>query len=162
METKRISSVAAVLLIVTFFCIALLEAPARGQIGPPEAEQSPIENPPDWPDFHGPGRRNISPDKGLLKKWPEGGPRRLWTYSQCGKGYSGVVIADGMIFTAGDFGREEIITALDMDGNMLWKSPNGTAWRGSSPGSRSAPTYSDGAVYHMNPSGIQICCSPLN
>jgi len=156
METKRIRVAAAVLVIVTFVCVALLEAarlqrgPAYGQIG---NRQSAIENPSDWPDFHGPGRRNISPEKGLLKKWPEGGPRRLWTYSQCGRGYSGVVIADGMIFTAGDFGREEIIIALDMDGNMLWKAPNGDAWRGASPGSRSAPTYSDGVLYHMNPSG---------
>ena len=77
----------------------------------------------------------------------------LWTYSQCGKGYSGVVIADGKIFTAGDFGRDEMLLALDMEGNFLWKSRNGDAWRGASPGSRATPTYSDGAVYHMNPTG---------
>ncbi|MHC4439053.1 MAG: outer membrane protein assembly factor BamB family protein [Planctomycetota bacterium] len=106
-----------------------------------------------WPEFHGPGRTNISPDRGLLKQWPEGGPRKLWTYSQCGKGFSGVSIADGMIFTAGDFGPEEILIALDMDGRLLWKSPNGSSWRRSSPGSRATPTYSDGAVYHMNPLG---------
>ena len=170
METKRIRVAAVALLIVTFVCIALLKVaspsrelpatvlsaarlqrgPAYGQIG---NRKSKIENPSDWPEFRGPGRTNISADKSLLKKWPEGGPRRLWTYSQCGKGYSGVVIADGMIFTVGDFGREEIIVALDMNGNMLWKSPNGDAWRGPSLGSRSAPTYSDGALYHMNPSG---------
>jgi outer membrane protein assembly factor BamB len=106
-----------------------------------------------WPEFHGPGRTNISPDRGLLKEWPEGGPPKLWTYSQCGRGFSGVAIADGRIFTAGDFGPDEILTALDMDGKLLWKSPNGDAWRRSSPGSRATPTYSDGAVYHMNPLG---------
>jgi len=106
-----------------------------------------------WPEFHGPGRTNISPDRGLLKQWPEGGPPKLWTYSQCGTGFSGVAIADGMIFTAGDFGPEEILIALDMDGKLLWKSPNGRAWRRSSPGSRATPTYSDGVVYHMNPLG---------
>jgi len=106
-----------------------------------------------WPEFHGPGRTNISPDRGLLKEWPEGGPRKLWTFSQCGRGFSGVAIADGMIFTAGDFGPEEMIIALDMNGGLLWKSPNGQAWRRSSPGSRATPTYSDGVVYHMNPLG---------
>jgi len=106
-----------------------------------------------WPEFHGPGRTNISPDRNLLKQWPEGGPRKLWTYSQCGKGFSGVSIADGMIFTAGDFGPEEMLIALDMNGRLLWKSPNGRAWRRSSPGSRATPTYSNGAVYHMNPLG---------
>jgi len=108
---------------------------------------------PGWPDFHGPGRRNISTDKNLLKKWPKTGPSLLWTFSQCGKGYSGVIIAEGKIFTAGDVGREEMIVALDMNGKFLWKAPNGKAWRGSSPGSRATPTYSDGVVYHMNPTG---------
>jgi len=108
---------------------------------------------PSWPEFHGPGRTNISPDKGLLKQWPEGGPPLLWKYSECGEGYSGVAIADGMIFTAGDFGAEEAILALDVDGKLFWKSPNGEAWRGASPGSRTTPTYSDGALYQMNACG---------
>jgi len=108
---------------------------------------------PDWPEHHGPGRTNISADTGLLRKWPEGGPGKVWTYSKCGKGYSGVTIADGLIFTAGDFGRQEMVIALDMDGNLVWKQPNGNAWRRSSPGSRATPTYSEGAVYHMNPTG---------
>ena len=107
----------------------------------------------DWPDFHGTGRKNISPDKGLLRKWPEGGPRKLWTYSKCGRGYSGVTIAQGMIFTAGDFDRVEMILALNMEGKLIWKQPNGDAWRRSSPGSRATPTYNEGVVYHMNPTG---------
>jgi len=140
MKTKQIIAVTVTLLITVSFCTGLSLA-------------SNIDENPGWPDFHGSGRTNISPDRNLLKKWPEGGPRKLWTYSQCGRGFSGVSIADGMIFTAGDFGPDEILTALDMDGNLLWKSPNGDSWRRSSPGSRATPTYSDGAVYHMNPLG---------
>jgi len=136
METKRIAPIAVVLLIAVFVAPALFGA------------DNPV-----WPEHHGPGRTNISSDKGLLKKWPEGGPRKVWTYSQCGRGYSGVTIADGMIFTAGDVDRQEIVIALDMNGKLLWKQPNGDAWRRSSPGSRATPTYSDGAVYHMNPTG---------
>jgi len=107
----------------------------------------------DWPQHHGPQRNNISTETGLMKKWPEGGPPKLWTYSQCGRGYSGVTIADGMIFTAGDFDRREMVLALDMDGKLLWKQPNGQSWRRASPGSRATPTYSDGLLYHMNPTG---------
>ncbi len=40
-----------------------------------------------------------------------------------------------------------------MDGKLVWQQPNGDAWRRASPGSRATPTYSDGAVYHMNPTG---------
>ncbi|TKJ39268.1 MAG: hypothetical protein CEE38_00530 [Planctomycetes bacterium B3_Pla] len=140
MERKQITAAAMALLVAASIITPLLGAGDGG-------------GSPDWPEFHGPGRTNISPDRGLLKEWPEGGPRKLWTYSQCGKGYSGVVIAEGMIFTAGDFDREERLVALDMNGKLLWQSPNGQAWRGSSPGSRATPTYSDGALYHMNPTG---------
>ena len=99
---------------------------------------------PSWPHHQ---------EKGLLKKWPEAGPKKLWTFSQAGKGYSGVTIADGMIFTAGDLDREERVIALNMDGKLLWQQPNGESWRRASPGSRATPTYSEGAVYHMNPTG---------
>lgn len=108
---------------------------------------------PSWPEFHGPGRTNISPEKGLLKQWPDGGPRLIWKYSQCGAGYSGVSIAEGMIFTAGDFDKVEMLLALNLDGQLLWKAPNGEAWHGASPGSRTTPTYNDGALYQMNPGG---------
>lgn len=112
-----------------------------------------VESPVFWPEFHGPDRKNISPDKGLLRAWPEGGPARRWTYSQCGRGYSGVSIAEGMIFTAGDVDRQEMLLALDLDGRLLWRQPNGAAWRYASPGSRATPTYHDGTLYHMNPNG---------
>jgi outer membrane protein assembly factor BamB len=106
-----------------------------------------------WPEFHGPGRSNVSPEKGLLKQWPEAGPPLLWKYSQCGDGYSGVSIAEGMIFTAGDFDDVEMLLALSMDGKLLWKAPNGEAWHGACPGSRTTPTYDEGSLYQMNPAG---------
>ncbi|UCD53397.1 MAG: hypothetical protein JSW27_12250, partial [Phycisphaerales bacterium] len=99
---KRIIAIAtAVLPVVTFLCAAL-----SGARDVPRGSE--------WPQFHGPGRTNISPETGLLRKWPEGGPEKLWTYSQCGTGYSGVSIADGMIFTAGDFDRQEKVLALNL------------------------------------------------
>jgi outer membrane protein assembly factor BamB len=88
-----------------------------------------------------------------LKKWPAGGPQLLWKYSECGEGYSGPSIAQGMIFTSGDFDNVEMVLALSLDGKFLWKSPNGAAWHGASPGARTTPTYDDGAVYHMSPHG---------
>ncbi len=106
-----------------------------------------------WPAFHGPDRLNVSSEKGLLRQWPEGGPKLAWKYSSCGRGYSGVSIADGMIFTAGDFPEAERIIALDMDGKRLWETPNGKPWKGSCPGSRTIPTWDEGKLYHMSPLG---------
>ena len=50
-----------------------------------------------WPQFHGPNRDNMSADTGLLKEWPPEGPPLLWKFGECGKGFSGVAIANGMI-----------------------------------------------------------------
>lgn len=132
--------------------MALLAALAAGPASAPAAQPDAAA---EWPQFHGPNRDRISTETGLLKKWPEGGPRLIWKYDACGRGYSGVAIARGMIFTAGDFedDDQEHLLALNLDGKLLWKTPNGKAWWGATPGSRTTPTYSDGMLYHMNPTG---------
>lgn len=104
-----------------------------------------------WPCFHGPNHDNISADKGLLKEWPPDGPPLAWRFSECGRGYAGVAIADGLIYTAGDFDDKECLFALDLDGKLVWKSENGKAWKGAMPGARTTPTYEEGVLYHMNP-----------
>ncbi len=68
-----------------------------------------------WPSFHGPLRDNVSRETGLMKKWPEGGPRLVWKRPGIGLGYSGVSLAEGRIFTAGDFDDVEKVIALDLD-----------------------------------------------
>ena len=107
-----------------------------------------------WPRFTGPNYDNKSPDRGLLKSWPSGGPPLLWTYEGCGVGFSSVTIADGLIFTAGDFDKDEKVLALDMTGQLKWSVLNGKGWATPWPGSKSTPTYSDGMVYHLNCNGL--------
>lgn len=109
--------------------------------------------PPHWPEFHGPNRDNLVPETGLLKQWPEGGPKLLWKFAECGKGYACVSVADGRLYTSGDFGEDEYVLALDLNGKLLWRTPNGKAWKGAQPGARTTPTYRDGAVYHLNAHG---------
>ncbi len=55
-----------------------------------------------WPQWQGPTRNGISLDKGLMKKWPEGGPQLLWTAPDIGHGFSGISVQDGRIFTMGE------------------------------------------------------------
>ena len=106
-----------------------------------------------WPCFNGAKQDNLSPDKGLLKSWPEGGPKLLWKYQKAGKGFATVTVADDMIFTAGDSKSKTTITALDMNGKELWQTVNGGAWTGSWPGARSTPVYNDGMVYQVSGGG---------
>jgi outer membrane protein assembly factor BamB len=114
---------------------------------------------PEWHSFHGPDRTNKSMETGLLSEWPEEGPGLLWTISGLGKGYSTVSIADGYIFTAGIDDRQTFVHAFDLDGNLVWKKPNGRSWETEMPwaasynGARSTPTYSEGIVYHLGELG---------
>jgi outer membrane protein assembly factor BamB len=111
----------------------------------------------DWPQFHGPNRDNKSPDKGLLKKWPEGGPKRIWEATGIGEGYSTVAIAGKKIYTTGSINGDCVITVLDMDGKKLWTRTNGRAWKKSYPGTRSTPTIVDGMLYHLSGIGNLVC-----
>lgn len=112
-----------------------------------------IDGQPWWPCFHGPNRDNVSRETGLMKEWPEEGPELLWKFTDCGEGFSGVSLADGKIFTAGDFGDVEKAFALDMDGRLLWQTPNGESWTGPYPGSRTTPAFDDGMLYQRGPKG---------
>src|SRR4051812_6938030 len=42
----------------------------------------------DWPQWRGPNRDGISKETGLLKQWPESGPKLLWQVNDAGGGYS--------------------------------------------------------------------------
>jgi hypothetical protein len=110
-----------------------------------------------WPVFHGPDGTNKSPDTGLLKEWPEGGPKLIWQTEGLGEGYSSVSIAGGMIYTSGNKDDKTIVTALDMDGNVVWTAQNGEGWTGSFPGTRGTPTIDGDRLYHESPTGNVIC-----
>jgi outer membrane protein assembly factor BamB len=113
----------------------------------------------EWHSFHGPDRSNKSTETGMLREWPEEGPGLLWTITGLGKGYSTVSIADEYIFTSGIHDQQTFVYAFDLDGNLVWKKPNGQAWETEMPwaitynGARSTPTYSEGIVYHLGELG---------
>jgi len=111
----------------------------------------------DWPQFHGPNRDNLSAETGLLKRWPEGGPPLLWTATGIGEGFSSVAIAGGRIYTAGNLGEATVVTALDLDGKVLWRAPNGPADRHDRPGTRGTPTVDGDRVYHESSYGHLVC-----
>jgi outer membrane protein assembly factor BamB len=123
----------------------------------------------DWTYFHGPKGDNISKEKGLLKKWPEAGPELLWTAKDLGIGYSSVIIADQMIFTAGSESNQTYVIALDYGGKLKWKKPNGKKWSAGNmfwakdyDGARATPTFSDGLVYHLGEMGVLTAFNASN
>ncbi|MBM82988.1 MAG: hypothetical protein CMJ78_20695 [Planctomycetaceae bacterium] len=77
--------------------------------------------PGDWPQWRGPNRTGHSKETGLLKEWPEEGPKVAWKVDTTGVGYSSLAVSDGRIFTQGDLdGVEHIIAINEKDGSLLW------------------------------------------
>src|ERR1700732_752421 len=87
----------------------------------------------DWPQWRGPQRDNLCQEKGLLKVWPKGGPKLLWTYKDAGLGFSGVAVVGEVLYTMGargEVGKEqEYVLALDIRDphniKQLWATPIG-------------------------------------
>jgi outer membrane protein assembly factor BamB len=120
----------------------------------------------DWPTFRGPNRTAVSNDKGLLQKWPDGGPRLLWKADGVGRGYASVAIADGRIFTLGDGvsagDPDEYLLCFDKrTGEQIWKTRTGPPWAQGQPtwqSSRSTPTVDGDLVYALTADGLLMCC----
>ena len=75
----------------------------------------------DWPQWRGPNRDGISQETGLLREWPQDGPKAVWQVDSVGIGYSSLSVKDGRIFTQGDLDGVEHIIALDAaTGKTLW------------------------------------------
>lgn len=114
-----------------------------------------------WPQWRGPGRDDVSADKGLLQSWPEGGPKLVWTGKNLGDGYSSVVIDGGRIFTTGDRKDSEYLICMDdATGNEVWSKKIGDAWHDG--GARSTPAIGQEGgvadfVYALTPGGDLVC-----
>ena len=118
----------------------------------------------DWPRFRGPAGDGISPETGLLKHWPEGGPPLLWTIHGLGKGYASVTIADGRLFTMGDVERDgegkQFLLAYDLASHTpLWEVEIGPPHKD---GARCTPTVDGDRVYAIGTDGDLMCVRVKN
>lgn len=115
----------------------------------------------DWPQWRGPDRNDISPETGLLKTWPEGGPTRLWLNQNAGKGYAGLAIANGRLYTLGLEDKTEFVLCLDaMTGEEVWRKALGGSFSDSfGDGPRSTPSIDGNRAYVMSSIGILACLS---
>ena len=109
----------------------------------------------DWPQWRGPRRDGVSAEKGLLRRWPAGGPPQAWQATGAGEGYSSFAVAGGRLFTLGARGDTEYVVAFDAEsGRRLWEAANGRRFdndRGSGP--RATPTVDGDRVYAFGASG---------
>lgn len=111
----------------------------------------------DWPQFRGPKRDNVSPDKGLLKEWPAMGPKLVWKGAGVGQGFSSVAVVGDRVYTMGDVGPASYVMCLDRrTGRRLWGRPVGRSG-GNYKGTRSTPTVDGKVLYALGQFGDLVC-----
>jgi outer membrane protein assembly factor BamB len=118
--------------------------------------------PADWPQYHGPNRDNLSPDKGLLKEWPKDGPPLAWKAAGLGDAdadaFGGVAVIGDKVFTMGDTNTESVLYALSRDkGAKLWSAKVGDQNKVGHPGARSTPTVDGDRVFVLGQAGDLVC-----
>src|SRR5262249_5085083 len=75
----------------------------------------------DWPQWRGPNRDGHSSDTALLKEWPKGGPKLLWSVKDAktiGTGYGQPAVVGDRLFVIGATGARqgatEFVTCLKL------------------------------------------------
>jgi outer membrane protein assembly factor BamB len=113
----------------------------------------------DWPQWQGPDRNGLSPETGLLQKWPASGPPLSWSVSSAGAGYGSMSIKGDRIFVQGSKDRQSVVSVLSRtDGKGLWSKalgPAGSNDRGSGP--RGTPTVDGDRIYALTEQGDLWC-----
>lgn len=107
----------------------------------------------DCPRFRGPDGDGVFPQTGLLKQWPQGGPKLAWSADGLGPGYSSAVVVDGTVYVTGmDSQNQGVLFAFGEDGSAKWKVAYGPEFvkEGPAPtGTRGTPTVDGGRVFVM-------------
>lgn len=109
-------------------------------------------------EFRGTERSGNYPETGLLKQWPEDGPKLLTKIEGVGKGYSQAILVNDIIYITGiKADTIDMLSAFKLNGDLLWDVAYGRSWTRSYIDSRSTPTYYDGKLYVSSGTG-QLSC----
>jgi outer membrane protein assembly factor BamB len=129
----------------------------------------------DWPQWLGPKRDGVWREDGIVDKFPQGGPRKLWSV-KVGGGYAGPAVADGRVFVtertlddgqktpdggfaAPEVGGGERVRCFDAEtGKELWKHSYPCKYKVQySSGPRCTPTVDGEFVYTLGAMGDLRC-----
>lgn len=112
----------------------------------------------DWTQYLGPDGNSTSPQRGILKSWPESGPEVLWTVN-IGKGYGGPVVKDGKVYLLDrDDETGDNLRCFDINnGTELWNFTYESSGSVMFPGSRSVPIVEGDFIYSCGHNGDLYC-----
>jgi outer membrane protein assembly factor BamB len=108
----------------------------------------------DWPGIYGPRRDHTAKQKGLLRTWPQEGPKVLWTFP-LSAGFGGPAVSGGNVYL---LDRDEAVgdklRVLDLaSGKELWTFAYDAPGKFMFAGSRTTPTVDGEHVYTVGPLG---------
>lgn len=116
-----------------------------------------VPAPADWSQFQGENRDGTSSETGLLRAWPEGGPKELWTIP-LGAGYGGPAVRDGEVYVLDRVEGRDILRCLDLaTGREQWNYGYDAPGNVGHDGSRTTPTVDDQYVYSVGMMGHFLC-----
>jgi len=113
----------------------------------------------DWPQFRGPDRDNISKDTGLLRRWPAGGPKVLWS-TPVTEGYSGAAIVGGRVYHHDyDTAKSEwCVNCRSLgDGKLIWQFREKREIRPNHGITRTVPAADGRYVCSLDPKAVLHC-----
>lgn len=108
----------------------------------------------DWPSLYGPRRNHTSEQKGLLRTWPQEGPKVLWMVPM-GAGFGGPAVSGGNVYVLDrDEKVGDTLRVIDLaSGKELWTSAYNAPGSFMFAGSRTVPTVDGEHVYTVGPMG---------
>jgi outer membrane protein assembly factor BamB len=110
----------------------------------------------DWPQFRGPNRDAVSTETGLLRAWPAGGPKLLWS-TPVGQGYAAAAIQGGKVYL-NDYDEstsEYLIRCLKLDdGKELWRFKEKRLIRPNHGITRTVPATDGRFVVSLDPKAV--------
>jgi len=116
----------------------------------------------DVAQWRGPNRNGIYNETGLMRTWPDGGPKMLWHFEGLGEGHTSAAVTTTGIFTTGMIDGRGFVFAFDLKGNLKWKKEYGPEWTESHFGVRSTPLVINDKLYIMSSFGNLFCMKTSN
>ena len=118
----------------------------------------------DWPQWRGKDRLGVWTETGILERFPDGGPKRVWS-KPIANGYAGPAVADGRVFvtdyrsTENRKGIERVLVLSEATGETLWETEWTVDYAGLQYplGPRATPTVDGERVYVLGSMGDLLC-----
>lgn len=110
----------------------------------------------DWPQFRGLNRDGVSAETGLLRAWPAGGPKVLWS-TAVGQGYAAAAIYGGRVYF-NDYDEstsDSLIRCLTLaEGRELWRFKESRRIRPNHAITRTVPATDGRYVFSLDPKAV--------